>query len=278
MKNSTKIMSTTEFEKIINKAKDEGYNSIGLYNWMEPFMCTNFYEYVAIVKKFGLSCSTSSNLSIDPTKFEIIEKTLMSNLDSLIISVSGFRQDTYAINHSNGNIFWVKENIEKTSKVIKYKNLNTNIRLRFIKFDYNTEDEILLEEYAKSLDINFESIPGVGDPRKPNSFNHEQIFIDRIINVNYKRIYELKGTVCPLIFEHIAIDSNSEVYLCCAFPYYNCLKIGKYLNLTKEDILLQRYNHTHCLSCNWPRKALSESNKNDITKALNDRFILQRSP
>jgi len=276
IKNTTNLMSIETFERIVTKVKNEGYIFIGIYNWMEPFLCNNFYDYVSVVKSNGLKCQSSSNLSLDPNNFERIEKTLIAGIDHLIVSVSGYSQDIHEINHKNSNISWVKQNLEKISELINRANIKTNITLRFIKFDYNLDQECLLEEYAKSLKINFEAIIGVGHPNSPEDDNIEQIFINKICNSNANRLNELKGKICPLIENQIAIDSRGDVYLCCAFPYFSCLRIGNYLDMTKDDILLQRYYHTYCLSCHWPRIELTKEKRSQLVNATKHRTLSKR--
>ncbi len=144
-------MSLDNFQKIVQKAKSEGYDIIGIYNWIEPFLSKALDSFVALVKENGLFCHLSSNLSLKPDSyFDIIYKALAAGVDDLIVSVSGYNQEVYEINHVGGNISWVKENLEQIAKLKHDGTIDTSITLRFIKFDYNSEEEFGLNEYAES--------------------------------------------------------------------------------------------------------------------------------
>lgn len=260
MKNSAELMPLGLFRKIVKKAKSENYDIIGLYNWSEPFLVGNLPEYIKIVKEFEFPCQISSNLSLKG-RIDIIEKSLSLGIDRLIVSVSGFDQEIYAINHRGGNIESVKKNLEYISK---FKN---QVRLRFIKFDYNIKEEPKLQEYAKSLGIDFEVIPGLLHPSVPISDinGSEQAFIDRLRNTP-----EIREGLCPLTMESISINYKGDVYLCCAMPNYSIFKIGPYLKMNSKEILFKKYFHMMCRSCPWERTIITD----EYRKLLSDALLL----
>jgi MoaA/NifB/PqqE/SkfB family radical SAM enzyme len=244
MQNSHKEMSLSLFDRIVKKAKYEGYNIIGLYNWTEPFLNMNLPEFLSIIKKSGCTSLISSNMSFYG-KFDLIGKSL-SNTDILIISVSGYNQDVYEINHRGGRIDRVKTNLEYISK----KPHNTVV-LRFIKFDYNVQEEPLLREYAESMGIGFEVIRGDDHPSAPYPYS-EQDYLNRLEEV--KGTPKISEGICPLMMDTIGIDCQGDVYLCCNVPNYHSMRIGPYLNLSENDILIKRYIHPACRFCEMERR------------------------
>ena len=166
LKNTASSMPLDLFEKLVAKAKSEGYDTIGLYNWIEPFLCKDLDAFIKITKAADLECELSSNLSLKPSSyFETIQRALREGVDRLTVSVSGFHQETYEINHVGGNIAWIKENLEQIALLKKQSLIHTKVFLRLIQFDYNAVEEPLLRDYARSLQLEFEVIPGVGDPK-----------------------------------------------------------------------------------------------------------------
>jgi len=257
MANSPKSMSLNLFRAIVEKAKSEGYDLIGLYNWTEPFLSKKLPEFISIVKELGLTCHVSSNLSLKG-RFDTIERSLAAGLDYLVVSVSGLNQEVYEINHRGGKISYVRENLEYISKLLQNNSdIKTKVYIKFIKFDYNMREELLLKEYANSLSIGFEMIDGVGHPNKPvNLICSEESFLGRIKNIIPSSIYEKGGEICSLILDTISIDCDGNAFLCCANPNYPVLRIGAYLDMTKSDILIKRYTHPVCKSCpGYRRKA-----------------------
>lgn len=274
LKNSAKSMSIDLFKKIIGKAKGEGYNLIGIYNWTEPFLARALPEYISVVKGFGLCCEVSSNLSLNPLKyFSTIEQSLVAGLDRLVVSVSGYSQTVYEINHVGGNISWVKENLEHVSQLRREGIISTRVFLRLIKFDYNIEEEPVLKEYANSLGIDFEVLDGAGRPDSPVSlYASEEYFIKRLKNSSHSEIYERKEEICPLIMDTVSIDTEGNVYICCAYPNYSSLRIGPYLEIPGDDILLKRYTHPICISCAFPKRKATESDYKTLVGAMKSRL------
>jgi hypothetical protein len=259
MPNSSKSMPLDIFKKIVQKAKSENYDIIGLYDWTEPFLAKNLPDYLRIIKEFGLLCTVSSNMSFND-KLDIIEKSL-PYIDLLTISVSGYNQGVYETNHRGGRTDYVKANLEYISKLH-----HNTVVLRFIKFDYNAQEEPLFRDYAKSLAIDFEVLEGSGNPLDPDTQigDSEESFLNRL---SAPKVYYEE--VCPLIMDMIGIDCNGDVYLCCSVPNYPCLRIGAYLDMNYEDLLKYRYIHPICNSCTWvKRRKMTENEHKVLEKAL----------
>jgi hypothetical protein len=274
LKNSTKSMPIDLFKRVVEKVKTEGYDVIGIYNWTEPFLATTLPDYISIVKESGLSCWISSNLSLKPLKYVYtIEQCLRAGIDRLIVSVSGYSQVIYEINHVGGNMSWVKGNLVHISQLKRKGIINSEIFLRLIKFDYNKQEEPLLKEYANSLGLDFEVIDGVGHPDIPvTSYASEDDFLSRLKNFNPSRIYEKNGDICSLIIDTVSIDSGGNVYICCAQPNYLSLRIGPYLEIPKDDLLLKRYTHPICISCAFPRRKVTECDRKVLLDAMKSRL------
>src|SRR5215469_7206639 len=81
--NTTKKMSLDMFRAIVAKAKVDGAYQVDVFSWIEPFLCRDLHEYVAIVKEAGLPCGISSTLSLP--SIDAFEATLR-NTDFLTIS------------------------------------------------------------------------------------------------------------------------------------------------------------------------------------------------
>jgi MoaA/NifB/PqqE/SkfB family radical SAM enzyme len=276
MPNSGKKMPLEKFQNIIEKLSKEGYKRIGLFNWTEPFLNRNLHEYVDVVKQHGLFCIVSTNFSL--RRIPGLEAALRSGIDHLIVSVSGFDQHVYEINHVDGNIDYVKENLRRAAALKATGLISARIVLRFIEFSYNQEQKEKLKNFAEELGTEFEVISGVGDPTRPvmtTNQDHENVL--RLYRS--ERPYDQPGKVCPLMFGQIPMDHTGQVYLCCAYPNYGTLQIGSYLDLTQEELLLRRYSHPMCASCNAPRRDASQEDGQALLEAVQHRFgVTARQP
>jgi len=169
----------------------------------------------------------------------------------------------------------VKQNLEHIADLKQKGEIKTNITLRFLEFSYNNTEKTKLKDYVESLGLNFETLKGVGSPDRPiDTYQSEDTFIDRLKNYRPDRLYEQNGEICPLIADTLAINCKGEVYICCAYPYYDSLRIGSFLEMSEHEILLQRYNHPICNSCRRQRRKMTEFDAKSLIGAVEYRLAI----
>ncbi len=270
--NTAQKMDPDRFERIVRKARSEGYDAIGLYNWTEPFLNPGIPDYIARVKRLGLACDVSTTLSF-ANRRRLIDQALGAGLDTLIVSVSGHRQEVHEINHRGGNLAFVRANLEHVSRLLGDERIETSVVLRFLKFAHNADEQPLLEDYARSLGIAFEVLDAAGDPnRSVSHYAHPDAFLDRLRNFSPLRPHEREGEVCPLIMDTVSVDAGGKVFICCAYPNYGFLEIGSYLDLSRDEILWKRYTHPICGSCGFPRRVATDADRDALIGALGSRL------
>src|SRR5580704_4543982 len=224
MPNSGKKMTLEQFDRIVGKVASEGYKTVGLFDWTEPFLNQNLHEYISIVKRHDLWCIVSTNFSL--RRIPGLEAALRSGIDHLIVSVSGFEQEVYEVNHVAGDIAYVKDNLRRASEIKARQAAPVLIVLRFLKFSYNHDEEEKLKRFASGLGIEFEVIEGVGDPMHPEPIRSNEWVEGVLRSYRGERPYDQPGKVCPLIFGEIPMDYSGKVYLCCAYPSHDALAVG----------------------------------------------------
>lgn len=135
------------------------------------------------------------------------------------------------------------------------RSLPIQVDLRFLKFPYNAHQERQCRGLAESLGFRFDSLDGVGDPRSNAMREHDdERYIREAIAASDKPSPEDKGKACELMFNQIVIDCSGDIYLCCAMPNFPSLRIGKFLDMTSEEILAARFLHPFCRACTLPRR------------------------
>jgi MoaA/NifB/PqqE/SkfB family radical SAM enzyme len=266
--NSAKKMPVSQFDEIAAKLKGEGYKRIGLFDRTEPFLVRNLHEYVAVVKKHDLGCMVSTNFSL--RRVDDLEASLRAGIDHLIISVSGFDQAVYEINHVAGNIDYVKANTERTAALKRSGAISAQVVLRFLRFDYNADQEAKLEQYASGLGIEFEPIDGhlLGDIPSQMTDNFRSL----ISEFRSDRPHDPPGKVCPLMMSQQAIDHAGKAYLCCAYFAHPVLEIGNYLELSREELLFKKFTHPICVTCPMTRRDATPADKELLFEALQHRL------
>jgi MoaA/NifB/PqqE/SkfB family radical SAM enzyme len=281
MENSARKMSLEQFGQIIAKLKSEGYPLIGLFNWTEPFLNRTLQEYILIVNQMGLLCDLSTTLSL--RRIDNLEECLRAGINKMTISISGMDQATYEVNHVGGALEYVFSNLEKAVEIINRFDLPRSPVLRFIKFDYNVHQVGSAEAYADKVGIRFEAIEGAGNPKLDQQFKQDDEFFRQVIQqLPDHAPPEHSGRVCSLTFDIAAIDCVGDIYLCCAMPNQPALRIGKYLELTEDQILLRRYQHPFCRACAMPRRDATASDQERLARAMASRTdlpsVLDRPP
>ncbi|NIM05966.1 MAG: radical SAM protein [Armatimonadetes bacterium] len=109
---------------------------VNLYNWGEPTLHRQLGELIEIAGQQGFKATISSNLvkMPDPLSF------LRPNLAMISISMSGFSDETYGVNHVGGSFPQVLDNIVRLLDCIRAAGLPTRIELRFHIYKYNVHE------------------------------------------------------------------------------------------------------------------------------------------
>jgi len=299
-KNTTALMPLETFREVANKLTAEGYPNISMINWTEPFLCKTLDRYVAVVKECGPDCWLSSNLSLPPKQYaDVMVGALAAGVDILFVSVSGFTQETYEINHVGGRIDWVKENLAMLARERRARRFTTSIWMRYLEWPYNVHEAGLWRDACKKLNVGFEEIPAFGDPQTPlpdaGAFRKEVDF--RLSHPDVAQRFDplnpnvmpnisdeaaaasapapigspapqLPDTLCPLILDRVAIDAKGDAYLCCAYPNEPRLKIGHYAELSEGELFLRRMNHEFCKTCSFPQRAVTDADRQRFASAV----------
>ena len=275
-KNTSATMSLDKFTKIVGKIKDEGYPNIALINWSEPFLNKRLHEYVPIIGAAGIDCWLSSNLSLRPdTYLPTMISALAAGVDVLFVSVSGFSQEIYEINHKGGRVDWIKENLAALAEEHRAGRITTGLWLRYLEFPYNAHEVPLWAEFAEKCGIGLDIVPAHGDPNTPlpGAEIYQQHVRDRLQGSenNETVTTEVPQKICGLIADRLAIDPKGDVYLCCAYPNAEEVKIGAYVDVPEDELLLQRIDHPFCRTCLIPARDATDQDRERVARALESR-------
>ena len=269
------IMKPGYFRKILEKIRAENDRSTVLpFGNSEPFLNRNIYEYVEIIKENNLKCTLSSNLNV----FSNVERVLMLEPDTFIISISGFTQNIYSIAHRGGNIETVKEHMKKLSS-IKYKNnLKTTIVLNYHLYRYNWGKDF---DDAKKLaqDLGFIFAPncarsismemtlqymsqiekerlGCAPTRLPFEVPLSQAFYEGIetLIVRPEDAFVMyndvpSAIVCPFTHFETYIRADGSVQLCGCCSDSRLVLVPDFLKTSHQELQRKRRWHPFCDVC-----------------------------
>jgi MoaA/NifB/PqqE/SkfB family radical SAM enzyme len=274
------FMDWSLMERILDKIKSENPSAIVFtYGNSEPFVHPRLAECIAAIKSRGLRAEFSTNLNF----VRRLDDVLAARPDFIIISVSGFYQETYVKGHAGGDIEKVKANMKLLSEAHARAEHKTNISVNFHVYNDNGHEVELMEEYAKSLGINFftslaraismENTLQYCRSKDPESTPYEiqegrpdwnkalppigKTYIEtmdrlRIPPDKARAMYAHVpvSTVCPVgagsMFTFIRHDGKTSMCACVADRR---ITVGDYLDTTPEKMMEQRTGHAICQQC-----------------------------
>ena len=220
------------------------------------------------MRRLNLQCGLSTALSLP--HIDNLEETLVAGIDTVLVSMSGLDQKTYEINHVGGRLDYVLTNLNRIGAIKERYRLDLHIRVKLIKFPYNAHQEPQFLTFANDNGFEFEVIDGVGNPIEYTLAPYDDAYFQKEKSKAAEVLTspEDRGEACPLLFDQIVLDCKGDVYLCCAMPNYESFRIGPYLQLTPNEILLRRYKHSFCRVCTMPRRHATVSDQERLVRAM----------
>lgn len=268
MRNSRAKMAPELFRTIIDKIVRQpfGPKIVCLFNWTEPFLHEGIAGCVAYCRENKLLCSVSSNLSL-PNLGQLLPDTLQAGLTKLMVSVSGFTQETYNRYHRGGDVERVKHNLGLLSRAIA-KGSRCTAEVHYLLFPYNRDEVDLFRHYCGDIGLNFLVKAGRGlhddmtwDPKLMQ-------FMPRADgNAEERRNSSNNLGPCSQVFDMMSLDCRGDAYLCCCRPYLEPMRIGNFLEMDDDEQFLRRFMHPECGPCEYPRRAWTANDLDKLEKA-----------
>jgi MoaA/NifB/PqqE/SkfB family radical SAM enzyme len=249
-------------DRLLAKAlKECVVNSVNLYVYTEPLIHPRIAELVRVVKKRGLVCRLSSNLNLlrDPAGL------LESGLDDLTVSVSGFRQENYAVTHAGGDVEAVKRNMSLLADARRRLGAKTRVVVNFHKYRGNLEDLPLMRAFAADCGFEFVARWASLFPLekflahvRPEATAAELTEADREIigrlALPLREVAEAARrhpvSSCALRESELVLDVRGGVYLCCAAAMdAGRNKHGSFLDAPLESLQKKKSQNPLCAGC-----------------------------
>lgn len=205
------------FKKVIDEVKDYLIFLI-LYSSGEPFMNKHIADMIAYASKIGIATIISTNGHFLTQKN--CDEILKSEPTLIIISASGFEQETYVKYHRKGNIEEVKSGISRLCDTKKRLNVSTIINIRYLIFSHN--EHLFKEDRKRFLGLGVSSVTA----RPGQFFDVEQVdefaptkFVPYRKAVTEETATETTGSPCPFLWNVAVIHWDGRVLPCCELSY-----------------------------------------------------------
>lgn len=208
-------MSFDHFKTFLDQVADK-IIYITLYHQGEPYLNKSFNDMVAYAKSKGVYVTTSTNAHFFTP--ELADKVVESKLDSMIISLDGVTQETYAKYRVLGQLDKVLDGIRNlvTAKK-KAKSKVPYLFLQFLVMKHNEHEIPAVKKLAKELGVDRLLIKTT----QVMTLEEAKEWLPE--NEKYRR-YELTEDafkvkqgqgVCPRVWLTTLIDWNGQVVPCC---------------------------------------------------------------
>lgn len=248
---SLREMDLDLFEKICIKAKKDtdGNLRMGLYNWTEPTLHSRLDELIGIAMKHGVPCGISSNLNHDYDW----SKLKPYKLWNFTITVSGFTQKTYAINHRGGRIEPVLANLIRISETLGDWQSYKDIDVRYLVHRDNKHEVHLFKHFCDKLGLKFtpyhayympidrmfEGLEGI-----PEGFD----YIEYSPQMVSQAIGDHRSKRCFMRDSQVTLDMDGTYSVCCV-ESPSSPRLGNYLEESFEAMQTARTNSALCAKC-----------------------------
>jgi pyruvate-formate lyase-activating enzyme len=248
---SLREMDFDLFEKICLKAKKDtdGNLRMGLYNWTEPTLHSRLDELIGIAIKHGIPCGISSNLNHDYDW----SKLKPHKLWNFTITVSGFTQKTYAINHRGGRIEPVLANLIRISETLGDWESYKDIDVRYLVHRDNKHEVHLFKHFCDKLGLKFtpyhayympiermfEGLEGI-----PEGFD----YIDYSPQMVSQAIGDHRSQRCFMRDSQVTLDMDGTYSVCCV-ESPSSPRLGNYLEDSFETMQQARTTSSLCAKC-----------------------------
>jgi len=243
------------FRKVIDEIHTKSMMLL-LWNQGEPFLNNDFIKMTRYASEKGLYVlvSTNGNININP------KDIATSGIDTLIFSIDGITQESYAQYRVGGNLSVVLKNMKE---IIDAKDKYPLIEWQFLVFKHNENQIDSVKEKAKELGVDMlkfktAQIYTANDikflPRNPRYRRYN------VEGYDFKIKFELKNR-CRRIWTQPVVNWNGEMAVCC-FDKNNDYKVGnvkdepliniwkgKNFNLMREKIITNRKSIPMCRNC-----------------------------
>jgi len=260
---SGKNMSPGLFEQILNRLFElelldhDHVSTIKLYNWGEPFLNPEINEILGILKKNELYADVSSNFIVKPE----IDKDLLPVISGVILSLSGFSQDSYGKIHGAA-LDKVLENFEDFYEKIRRTAPDTKISIAWHRYTFNESELWQAYRYFDRPAISFlPAVAYLNDLPEMLSFTQgrlsetrqrqaqSDLFLEHISQGLAYHKQRSKHYRC-FMWDQLVIDENAQLLLCCGMNSFEREHVlGNILEMSAEEILRKKSLDPICPIC-----------------------------
>jgi len=243
------VMSLVMADRIITKAKAEAHVlSVCTYYFNEVLIYPHIVELVKLIQSHGFYQFLSTNLNT----FKHVPELMALEPTNIIVSLSGWSNETYQRYHAGGDVEVVKANMVKLAALRKP---GTFLRMSWHDFHYNRHEQAQAKAFADEHGYCFTPY-GVGVlPLERTLARWQDGQLDPAEKDILVPLQEAKKLSwprrhwnCQMQQQTMTVDAAGNVYNCS--DRYNSTNLrGSFFERSVTDILKARKTDFDCVSC-----------------------------
>jgi MoaA/NifB/PqqE/SkfB family radical SAM enzyme len=193
-------------------------------NWGEPLLHPDFDALVAVMKRYDIWVTTSTNLSL-PLSDARVDGLVRSGLDHMILSIDGATQQSYEQYRRGGDLSLVLDNVRRlVAAKRRLHRLTPRLRWQFLAFPWNRHEVSEAQRLAEAIGCDeFEAHDGDVNPRVAISPAARPPGMTRLPPDHRERLLQLRGEKiarneffgCDHLYHQLAVNSDGSVHPCC---------------------------------------------------------------
>jgi len=254
----SKCIEVNDFQKAIDRLLDIGLmypgDAVSLFNWGEPTLHPKLNEILKVLKNRDLNFSISTNAS----KIFHFDDAILSNLQMLMFSVSGFSQSSYDRIHGF-KFESILNNIRTYCKNVRKKGSTTKLSMAYHIYQFNIGEIHSARNFCRENGIDFlPYMAFLSDYYMMKSYLDQSASSELMTKIA-KDLFLFyvddllakmpKDYICPQ-YSILAIDEYCNVLTCCGLPKgHPEYSLGKLSALSADEIRKGKLSQKTCAGC-----------------------------
>ncbi|HET7038421.1 MAG TPA: radical SAM protein [Gemmatimonadales bacterium] len=150
------FMSVELFRRTLDFLRDAGClgEHVNLYNWGDPLLHPRLGEILEACHDRHVAAIISTNLSFPPPT---VRELTRHDVHLLLVSLSGFSEQTYARNHVRGDFALVRRNLESLATD---RGRIRDVLVKYLTFRYNRADLDVARAFSRASGLRFGAYAG----------------------------------------------------------------------------------------------------------------------
>lgn len=228
---------------------------IFLYNWGEPFLHPKFEAIAQVIAERGYQFVVSTNLSVWP---KISDKTILSHLKAIVVSMPGFSQASYDRQHGF-SFEKIKQNITEMVSSYRAKGFKGKVQVKYHVYQFNLNETPAVLDFVKSqniglhptyasfadLDLYMDYLEGSLTRQEERTASRE-LLLSKIAEeeIDLPEDYE-----CPY-YAALILNEKAEIVTCCMVtPQMDDFVIGGLFDIHPDEVDIRKRKQKICKRC-----------------------------